>query len=46
MVDKIRKIRGWIVERGLDIDIEVDGGVIHVMQAQTARRQRVRRHKN
>merc|ERR1719353_310851 len=27
MVDKIRKIRGWIVERGLDIDIEVDGGV-------------------
>ena len=27
MVDKIRKIRGWIVERDLDIDIEVDGGV-------------------
>merc|ERR1712087_385313 len=27
MVDKIKKIRGWIVERGLDIDIEVDGGV-------------------
>merc|ERR1740138_2059902 len=27
MVDKIRKIRGWIVERGLDVDIEVDGGV-------------------
>jgi ribulose-phosphate 3-epimerase len=27
MVDKIRKIRKWIVDRGLDIDIEVDGGV-------------------
>jgi len=27
MVDKIKKIRGWIVDRGLDIDIEVDGGV-------------------
>merc|ERR1719393_40983 len=27
MLDKIRKIRGWIVERGLDVDIEVDGGV-------------------
>merc|ERR1719387_3236507 len=27
MLDKIRKIRGWIVEKGLDIDIEVDGGV-------------------
>merc|ERR1712078_377515 len=27
MIDKIRKIRGWIVERGLDVDIEVDGGV-------------------
>merc|ERR1719405_368798 len=27
MVDKIKKIRGWIVDRGLDCDIEVDGGV-------------------
>merc|ERR1719191_2117903 len=27
MLDKIKKIRGWIVERGLDVDIEVDGGV-------------------
>merc|ERR1712160_75670 len=27
MVDKIRKIRKMIVDRGLDIDIEVDGGV-------------------
>jgi ribulose-phosphate 3-epimerase len=27
MTEKIRKIRGWIVERGLDVDIEVDGGV-------------------
>merc|ERR1719155_407802 len=27
MVDKIKKIRGWIVDRGLDIDIEVDGGI-------------------
>merc|ERR1711985_11567 len=27
MLDKIRKIRGWIVDRGLDVDIEVDGGV-------------------
>merc|ERR1712078_495632 len=27
MLDKIRKIRGWIVDRGLDCDIEVDGGV-------------------
>merc|ERR1711907_72665 len=27
MVDKIRKIRGWVVDRGFDIDIEVDGGV-------------------
>merc|ERR1711990_693183 len=27
MLDKIRKIRGWIVERGLDVDIEVDGGI-------------------
>lgn len=24
---KIRKIRKWIVDRGLDIDIEVDGGI-------------------
>ena len=27
MTEKIRKIRKWIVDRGLDIDIEVDGGV-------------------
>ena len=27
MVDKIRKIRQWGVDRGLDFDIEVDGGV-------------------
>merc|ERR1719377_426490 len=27
MTDKIRKIRKWIVDRGLDIDIEVDGGI-------------------
>jgi len=27
MLPKIEKIRGWIEKRGLDIDIEVDGGV-------------------
>jgi ribulose-phosphate 3-epimerase len=27
MLDKIRKIRKWIVDRGLDVDIEVDGGI-------------------
>ena len=27
MTEKIKKIRGWIVDRGLDVDIEVDGGV-------------------
>jgi ribulose-phosphate 3-epimerase len=27
MVDKIKKIRGWVVDRGLNVDIEVDGGV-------------------
>jgi len=27
MLPKIEKIRGWIEDRGLDIDIEVDGGV-------------------
>merc|ERR1712008_571048 len=27
MIDKIRKIRKWGVDRGLDFDIEVDGGV-------------------
>merc|ERR1719161_756215 len=27
MLEKIRKIRKWIVDRGLDIDIEVDGGI-------------------
>jgi len=27
MIEKIKKIRKWIVDRDLDIDIEVDGGV-------------------
>merc|ERR1719422_2923386 len=27
MTDKIKKIRKWIVDRGLDVDIEVDGGI-------------------
>ena len=27
MLPKIRMIRKWIVDRGLDIDIEVDGGI-------------------
>jgi len=27
MLNKIRKIRKWIVDRGLDVDIEVDGGI-------------------
>ncbi len=27
MLPKIEKIRGWIEKRGLDIDLEVDGGV-------------------
>jgi len=27
MIDKIRKIRKWGVDRGLDFDIEVDGGI-------------------
>jgi len=27
MIDKVRKIRKWVVDRSLDIDIEVDGGV-------------------
>merc|ERR1711924_267485 len=27
MLEKIKKIRGCIVDRGLDIDIEVDGGI-------------------
>lgn len=27
MVDKIKKLRKWAVDRGLDYDIEVDGGV-------------------
>jgi len=27
MLPKIQKIRKWIVDRGLDIDIEVDGGI-------------------
>lgn len=27
MTDKIKKLRKWIVDRDLDIDIEVDGGV-------------------
>jgi len=27
MLEKIRKLRKWIVDRGLDVDIEVDGGI-------------------
>merc|ERR1712176_116845 len=27
LLPKIRKIRKWIVDRGFDIDIEVDGGI-------------------
>jgi len=27
MLEKIKKIRKWIVDRNLDIDIEVDGGI-------------------
>lgn len=27
MTDKVRKIRKWIVDRNLDVDIEVDGGI-------------------
>ena len=27
MTDKIKKIRKWIVDRDLDVDIEVDGGI-------------------
>jgi ribulose-phosphate 3-epimerase len=27
MLEKIKKIRKWGVDRGLDFDIEVDGGV-------------------
>mmetsp|Transcript_21764 Transcript_21764/g.43462 ORF Transcript_21764/g.43462 Transcript_21764/m.43462 type:complete len:246 (+) Transcript_21764:84-821(+) len=27
MTAKVRKIRKWVVDRGLDVDIEVDGGV-------------------
>lgn len=27
MIEKIKKLRKWIVDRGYDIDIEVDGGV-------------------
>ena len=27
MLPKIEKIRGWIEQRGLAIDLEVDGGV-------------------
>jgi ribulose-phosphate 3-epimerase len=27
MTDKIRKIRKWVVDRKLDVDIEVDGGI-------------------
>lgn len=27
MTSKVRKIRKWIVDRGLDVDIEVDGGI-------------------
>merc|ERR1719510_2558584 len=27
MLEKIKKIRKWVVDRGLDVDIEVDGGI-------------------
>jgi ribulose-phosphate 3-epimerase len=27
MLPKIEKIRGWIEKRGLDIDLQVDGGI-------------------
>mmetsp|Transcript_37265 Transcript_37265/g.90488 ORF Transcript_37265/g.90488 Transcript_37265/m.90488 type:complete len:169 (+) Transcript_37265:384-890(+) len=27
MTEKVRKIRKWIVDRNLDVDIEVDGGI-------------------
>ena len=27
MTDKIEKIRKWVVDRELDVDIEVDGGI-------------------
>merc|ERR1712060_848036 len=27
MTDKIKKIRKWVVDRDLDVDIEVDGGI-------------------
>lgn len=27
MLDKIKKLRKWVVDRGLNVDIEVDGGV-------------------
>ena len=27
MTDKVRKIRRWVVDRNLDVDIEVDGGI-------------------
>merc|ERR1711937_654057 len=27
MTDKIKKLRKWIVDRNLDVDIEVDGGI-------------------
>merc|ERR1711988_1058173 len=27
MLEKIRKIRKWVVDRGLNVDIEVDGGI-------------------
>jgi len=27
MLEKIKKLRKWIVDRGLDVDIEVDGGI-------------------
>ena len=27
MMDKVRAIRGWIDSRGLDCELEVDGGI-------------------
>ena len=36
MLDKIRKIREWIVDRGLDVDIKVDGGIRPTRRLQSA----------
>jgi ribulose-phosphate 3-epimerase len=36
MLPKIERIRGWIESRGLDVDIEVDGGIDEQNVARTA----------